>query len=298
MVGHRFVIVAVWAALTVVPAHGKSPVALEPLTDWQMGDPSPDACTALRFFGTEDAVHVLRLEQSWPSTGMELWVGGSSFRFFTTNEEINLQFREGGGKIAVRPVTGMLPGFGKTVITSFSQSSIDAGQSREASAGQERPASLSVLNPAAGAEVEFISLQRGSDAAVRLATGGLEAPFNMLNQCSLKLLEQWKLDPDKHLNASRQLGWLNEATITRKVMGSYRASGLNSGERGRIRVRLIVDEEGKVDGCTIIKAAATENLDSPVCEIMADARFEPALDATGQPFRSFYATAVTYQMRR
>lgn len=261
-----------------------------------MADPSPDACTVVRFFGSEDNVHVLRLEQNWPSTGMELWAAGAAFRHFTIFEEVKLQLREGDRRASLRPIAGMLPGVGKAIITSFSQNLIAAGADKAAAQQGEPASGVALLDPDRGAAVEFVSLQRGSDPAVRLATGGLEVPFAMLNRCTANLLAQWGLDPDKHRTAARRPNWRNQTAIVRKVQGSYRAAGLNTGQRGRINVRLIVDEAGKVQNCAVIKSAATENLNSPVCEIMAEAQFDPALDADGRPFASFYATSVTYQI--
>lgn len=291
----RFLAAALLAGLVAAPGHARDPVTLQPLGDWEMADPSPDSCNVVRFFGSEDQVHLLRFQQNWPSTGMELWTAGPAYRHFTMFEGVKLQLREGGPKATLRPVAGMLPGFGKAIITSVSQNQLTGGPETPAAAEGDGARGMTMLEPERGAAVEFVSLQRGSDPAVRLATGGLEVPFAMLNQCSLELLRQWGLDPDKHRTASRRVAWRNQAAIVRKVLGSYREAGLATGERGRINVRLIVDETGKVRDCTVLKSAATEKLDSPVCRIMAEAQFDPALDAEGRPFASFYATAVTYR---
>ena len=295
MVAHRFLAAALAAGLVWAPLHAKGPVTLQPVSEWEMGDPSPDGCTVVRFFGSEENVHVLRLQQNYPSTGMEFWAAGPAFRNFTIFEGVKLQLREDGRKATLRPVAGMLPGFGKAVIGTMSQNQITGEPDAPRATEDSRAKGAMMLDPERGASAEFVSLQRGSDPAVRLETGGLEVPFAMLNRCTQDLLAQWGLDPDKHRTASRGVNWRNQTAITRKVLGSYREAGLATGERGRINVRLIVDETGKVRDCTVLKSAATEKLNSPVCKIMAEAQFDPALDAEGRPFDSFYATAVTYQ---
>ena len=60
-------------------------------------------------------------------------------------------------------------------------------------------------------------------------------------------------------------------------------------------MRVIVSEDGKVEKCSI-DASTTNELDSPACREMERAEFEPALDAQGEPFRSYYATTITYMM--
>lgn len=293
----KYSLAIILAAVTVAgPAHAKDPVKLMPLGEWEMADPSPDACVVARLFGDEDNVHVLRLEQSYPGNSVGFWAAGAEFRYFTNYEDVKVQLAEGGHKVSVRPLTAMLPGVGKAVIARFSQTLIDAGADEASRSKGELSGGMKMLDPAQGSQAEYVSLERGSDPAVRLATGGMEEPFTMLNTCALDLLRQWGLDPDKHQTATRQVRWRNQAAITRKVLGSYRAAGLNTGERGRLNVRLIVDENGKVQSCIVTTSAATEGLNSPVCEIMAEAQFDPALDAQGKPFASFYATAVTYQL--
>jgi TonB family protein len=63
-------------------------------------------------------------------------------------------------------------------------------------------------------------------------------------------------------------------------------------------MRVVVSTQGTVEDCVILKATNTDRLDSPACRAMLNARFEPALDAAGQPMRSFHAESIVYQMGR
>ena len=65
-----------------------------------------------------------------------------------------------------------------------------------------------------------------------------------------------------------------------------------------MRMRAIIDETGAVSECVIVNATVTERLESPACKSMKEAKFTPALDAQGKPFKSYYATSVTYQIGR
>ncbi|TAD79661.1 MAG: TonB family protein, partial [Sphingomonadales bacterium] len=64
-----------------------------------------------------------------------------------------------------------------------------------------------------------------------------------------------------------------------------------------MRMRVIVADDGTVESCTIISSTNTKRLESPACEVMQRAEFDPARDANGTPFRSLYATSITYRMR-
>ncbi len=286
------------SGLAAAPAQAKDPVVLAPLGDWEMAEPSPDACMVVRFFGTQDAVHVLRLEQNWPGSGAELWAAGPSFQNFTSYEKITFRLSDGGKARSDRALTAMLPGFGKTIITTLSNTALAQSRGTAQPNAAEPAAGLELLDAEAATKVEFIGFKRGSDAEVQLASGGLEAAFTMLNTCALGLLEQWGLDPAKHLAATRPVRLLNESAIVGRMKKSYREAGLATGEGGRIKVRLIIDEAGKVEECGMIEAAVSAGLNSPACKIMADARFDPPLDADGRAFRTFFVTPVEYRIKR
>ncbi len=84
--------------------------------------------------------------------------------------------------------------------------------------------------------------------------------------------------------------------VVRRIQDAYPSRARNRGEQGLVRMRVIVSPEGTVENCTIIKATEADNLESPACRAMLGAQFSPALDAAGQPMRSYYVTRITYQM--
>ena len=151
------------------------------------------------------------------------------------------------------------------------------------------------LDPALGGQAQFLEVRQGAQA-VRLKTGPMGEAFKVLNQCTLDLLSQWGLDPAQHATSQRGPRMINQSALVRKIIADYPKDALSMGEQGIMRMRLIVSAEGTVESCTIIKATNTATLESPACKVMERARFEPALDAQGQPFRSFYATSITYRI--
>lgn len=143
--------------------------------------------------------------------------------------------------------------------------------------------------------MQFVALKQGG-REVRLETGPLGEAFKVLNQCTLDLLRDWGLDAERHLTMQSGPRWINQAALTRKITANYPTGALAQGEQAIMRMRVIVNEQGAVESCTILKATDTERLESPACRVMQGARFEPARDAAGQPFRSLYVTSITYRI--
>lgn len=119
----------------------------------------------------------------------------------------------------------------------------------------------------------------------------------MLNTCTQDMISDWGLDVAQHLAATRRPQWNNEMEIARRLQAQYPAAALRQGVQAILRLRVIVGVDGKVEKCQI-DAATTNELESPACREMENAEFEPALDAEGQPFRSYYATSIIYRVGR
>jgi TonB family protein len=89
---------------------------------------------------------------------------------------------------------------------------------------------------------------------------------------------------------------MNEEPVTRRIAAVYPRTALMRGEQAIVRLHVIVSETGRVEECVINGATIADNLESPACKEMEQAEFAPALDANGDPFRSFYATSIIYRI--
>lgn len=154
---------------------------------------------------------------------------------------------------------------------------------------------LPQLEIASAASADRVSLrQRGRE--VVFETGPLGEAFKVLNTCTQDLVRDWGLDVEKHLSAIRMVTLEDLPEVVRKIQRNYPASALNRGEQAILRVRVMVDETGKATDCVINEVTRTENLNSPACRPLMQAKYTPALDSNGKPFASFYATSITYQI--
>lgn len=280
-------------ALAAPLAAAEGPVELAPSSKWNV-DFATDKCQLIRTFGEGENQHYLRFQQYSPGNAAGLTVAGPAFRRFRSRAATDLRFFESQTPHRTKPFTGSVEGFGTGII--YSGVTIDRGMPERPQEDDTLPAtSVPLLDTALGKQVQFIELRQGG-RTVRLKTGPLNAAFEVLNQCSLDLLRDWGLDPDKHLTALSGPRWINQDVIVRRIQSDYPSDAQREGEQAILRMRVIVSEQGKVESCSLIDATQTKELESPACRLMKSATFEPARDAGGVPFKSYFATSITYRI--
>lgn len=274
--------------LAAAPASAEV-VAIAPSSAWNV-DFAENKCRLARLFGEGESRHLVFFEQYWPGESFGLTVAGPSYKRFRSRQPTELGFFDGQERRRTEPFTGTVADFGTGVI--YSSARLGAGDSED---GDAATAQLAQLDTQIAAKVEYVALKQRGDE-IRLSTGPLDEAFAVLNQCSAQLVTDWGLDFEQQKSATRLPKWTNMDVVVRRIQDAYPSKARTRGEQGLMRMRVIVSPEGTVENCTIIKATATDNLESPACTAMRGAQFSPALDAAGQPMRSFYVTRITYQM--
>lgn len=282
---------ALTAALVSPPAQAET-IVLKPSSPWNV-DFGVDKCRLVRTFGVGKDQHLLTFQQYWPGDQAGLTVAGPAFKRFRSLTRTDVTFFADQQPLRTTPFTGTVEGFGTGVI--FSAIKIDSGEPETNVVDEPSQSGIPQMDVAMGQQVQFLALRQGG-REVRLDTGPLGDAFKVLNQCTLDLLRDWGLDPERHLTAQSLPRWINQEALTRKIIANYPKGALAQGEQAIMRMRVVMSAEGTVESCTILKATNTTRLESPACEAMQRARFEPARDAAGQPFRSLYVTSITYRI--
>lgn len=280
------------AWMASAPAQAEKPdVALEPSSPWNV-DFGDTKCRLARLFGEGEDRHLIFFEQSGPGRDLGLTVAGKQLKRFRSLRRTNVRFFDGQEARNTKPFKGDVEGYGPALI--FSSIRVRSGTVNSLKKGSGK-GSLPQLNPNIGDEVEFIALQQGS-RKVRVETGPLGETFKVMNKCTQNMVRNWGLDVDKHLSA-KSLPELKNANFVRtRIEARYPRRALNQGEQGIFRMRVIVDETGKVTDCVINNATIQDALESPACKTMVQAEFEPAIDAEGNAFRSYHSTTITYRV--
>lgn len=265
------------------------PVVLKPSSPWNV-DFADNKCRLGRLFGEGEDGHLLSLEQYWPSVQAGLTIAGPALKRFRPFKDVEIAFFEGQSPQSRVALMGKVEGIGTALVISSIR--LD-GETQEGDGplGPVGPDAMMAM----GKKANTLLVRQGNQT-VTLQTGPLGEAFKVMNSCTLDLLRGWGVDTEKYITARSGPVWSNQATLARKIAAFYPSYAAASGEQAILRMRVIVSAEGAVESCEIIEATNSKRLKSPACEIMGDAKFEPARDASGQPFRSFFATSIVYRL--
>lgn len=287
----RFPLVLSLAALGAVlapPPLLAATTELKPNGGWNV-DFANEKCVLSGVFGEEGNAHLLAFRQYWPSGTAGVTIAGPALAKFENLQPTSLTFFDGQQPLEGKPFRGKIEDVGPALVYS------NVGLVAREQGPRRRIRVLPDLDTAFGQQVRYVSVKQGS-REVRLQTGPLKSAFEVLNSCTEGLITEWGLDLERHRTATALPKWRNAQTLVGRLQALYPQRALNAGESGIMWLRVIVGEDGKVEDCVIHRGTKSERLDSPACNVMQLAEFEPARDAGGQPFRSYFATAVTYRI--
>ena len=82
-----------------------------------------------------------------------------------------------------------------------------------------------------------------------------------------------------------------------RIQEQYPARAVRDEIEGRVGVRVTVGPNGRVADCSVTGSSGSSILDDAACSGMRNyARFNPALDAAGNPTTGSYTTTIVYQL--
>ena len=280
---------AALAALTITAPASAEPLELSPSSNWHL-EFAEDNCRLTRTFGEGDERHILFFQQTFPSDTFGLTMAGTGFTRFSPARPVLLSMGDADVRRESHPFRGEVDDFGAALIYS-SIPLIEHEPDENGWQGTTLPA----LDKDEAGEIDFISAKQGSREVI-LRTGKLGPAIAALNTCSQDLVRAWGLDLERHRTVTRYAKPKDLAKITREIVERYPRSALRAGEQAILRMRVMVEADGSVSDCVLQDVGRSEYLQSPACEEMRKAEFEPAIDADGQPMRSYYATSVIYKI--
>ncbi|HYW15684.1 MAG TPA: energy transducer TonB [Allosphingosinicella sp.] len=77
----------------------------------------------------------------------------------------------------------------------------------------------------------------------------------------------------------------------------YPAVAYRSGQGGRVKFALLIQEDGRVADCTIVETSGVPSLDTQACaKLKARAKFQPARSADGKPAKDSFIGAIVWRM--
>jgi hypothetical protein len=135
--------------------------------------------------------------------------------------------------------------------------------------------------------ISSISFTRGFSGSFKVNLGSLASPIKAMQQCAEDLVASWNVDVAKFLAASRPAKAASDMNNWVRSE-DYPEEMLEQNMGGLVNVRLVIGADGAIEKCMVSvgKQGAFEKL---VCDNLGRrAKFEPARDAEGKPFRSYW----------
>jgi len=258
------------------------------------------SCRLLRDFGMGDSRVVMIAEQFEPGGGFGLVLAGAPLAEYARDRQVMLSFGPEGSELGERQIDWLRSNLGElepamTMTGVWLQRQVESSDDTPESEMTDKPAIMAI--PAEhSALLDRVELRSGGDH-LRLQVPRMGEALQTLNQCSQARLTAWGLDRDKQLTLTRRATADNLPEVARAIQRAYPVSAVRRGEQANLHLRMIVDEAGAVSDCAVTDVTQTQNIITAAClEFARLAQFQPALDAAGQPVKSFYTTMIFYRI--
>ena len=271
-----------------VQARVAEAVLLVPTAQWNI-DYAADSCKLRRAFGAGATQVSIEFQQRAPNVPYEMMLSGHGIRRLQTRAQLTVglgqafTFKQSNFAAAVTADGTELIRF-----RLFRGGAVDKDDGNAvADAGYQAP---HALDP-----VTYVDLTSGK-TALRLATGPLSGAVASLNRCVDDLVRGWGLDPAAQRALTRRVRPASNPALWLDS-GDYPAAMLAANRGAIVEFRLMVSATGAVTGCHIQSGLSYAGFEARTCTgISRRARFDPALDAAGNPVASFYINTVRWEL--
>lgn len=276
------------AVPTAALAEVSAPETLTRTGNWVV-DYDRDACHLFARFGTGKDMLIMRLTRYEPGDAFDLSLYGRKFASADTRSKVKIHFGLRGTPVEAETVNGKA---GNLPLMLFGSTRLDGWKS----AGQEEIGPS--LSPQQEAAVSGVTVKIGRKKPFRLEFGSLAKPMEQLRTCQTDLLKSWGYDPVVQTTLAKPARPTNSPAAWLQP-SDYPAGAVALGQNGIVQFRLDVDADGKVSGCHVLARTSPDVFADTTCRaVTRRARLEPALDAGGNPVRSFYVQKVRWQMEQ
>ncbi|KRA81389.1 TonB family protein [Altererythrobacter sp. Root672] len=256
-----------------------------------------DSCQLTRDFAYGDEIITLSLERFQPSDTVEMALASSELRRAPREFTTKFQFAPGAVQFEARQFQGELEdgrdyfGIGPVRLGIAAVSFGDADEFQQAATTLYRRAD----ELEAARKLEGLMVTEGFTKDFTLDLGPMVPPIQAMQACMDELLTHWGVDVERHRTLTRPAvpaedpqTWVTPADFPVDER-QRRRGGFNT-------VRLLLDAAGKPTSCQVQRAGA-DSFNSAACRILMEkGKFEPALDAAGQPMPSYFVANFRFQL--
>lgn len=273
-------------------SHAKADVIdLPPRSDWTV-DYAEDSCALQRDFGSEGEVVHLEFRQFAPDTRMQVLVASPDYALRNVQFVPSVRYSTDGEPHVPQWMLRLAyPGGVRGVQFDDTLRASDDPQRLEANQSQWRGEARVAREQA----IEWIEVSDVFRRDFRLVTGRMHAPMEALRTCLDELLTHWGIDAAAHRTLSRPAQAVNFEQLVSAVREAYPREMRGTRDHTRLRIRLDVSAEGRATGCHLQHTLGADGFEQAACAaLLENARFSPALDATGNPIASYFLQTIYY----
>lgn len=285
-------------ALTVMsaaPAHAER-VELEPTMPWNLNYGTGN-CELRRTFAYEDKTAYFFMRQYEPGNSFDLFVISPDFNL----RDISVRTRWEPDSKSIDDRTPLFVdsaegGRGMVLPGTLKPASLldEEREAYEQSEALPEPWSADERD-AREAEITGFLLGGASIDDLFFHTGPLDGAMEAMRTCTDALIADWGLDPETQRHLVRQATPKDMEQWARTIGRSYPSNMASRSASAHVRVHLGISAEGAVTSCRPLNDFNRPVFDESTCKnLIEHGRYEPALDATGQPVESYDVMTVQF----
>lgn len=275
----------------------KPPLQLKPTSPWYVNYAN-DSCRLARQFGEGNDLVYTFFDRYGPNENFRLTVVGKPLKPAGQKTDAKVTFgpdekeQEIGFLIGSLEKAPALLFVGGTRVAPLTDAEVALNEKRDVVDWVE-PAPISDARLKA---IKYLTIGKPLRRTVTLETGSMFKAFGAMETCINNLLTKWGIDVERHKELSRYAK--PKQSPGRWIVSSdYPLDMLAAGQPAIVEFRLSVGADGTPTACHIQSTTRPKEFDNAVCKsVMRRARFDPALDAGGQPLASYYRNRVRFQI--
>ncbi len=258
---------------------------------WALGY-SRDSCKLKRVFASGDAQLALQITQYAPGDLMPVTIVTPDG---LSGGEIGYRFGDTGDFEEVKPTRLIWKNFRGDLFSAGWSTGLHMDRSADAAAGQDQW--TREKRDAALSDIDLMQLKQGLGDIIELETGELLSPIKSLDACLDELTTHWNIDHEASGKLSRRVKPVDPQGFGRRIQDVYPAEALKQNKLGWIALRVDVDAQGNGTECHIQNDHDVSSFRETLCKnVLGEGLYEPALDQSGNPVASYFATIVKYNL--
>ncbi|MEO7865366.1 MAG: TonB family protein [Sphingomicrobium sp.] len=288
------------ASLSTTPAEARQVRRLPATGQWVV-EYADDSCRLAREFGDKDKRVTVIFEQFVPGDIFKLLFVGKMIRPQSNQSPIEATVRFGpneeaddnrGSLATVGSVAALLLD-GEQRLAPWSRAE---DLVRKDASERNLPFDPAPLGTAREQAVTLLELGKALPFDLVFETGPMDKPLDALRLCSWDTVKTWGLSIEEQKGLTRE-AFPIVPSRTWFSSDDYPGKMLRDGFEGNVNFRVIVNSSGAPISCHVQSSTRPQEFDDVVCrQVMKQAKFHPALDASGKPIKSYYRQSVQFRI--